>query len=123
MTGDEAPFAFAAIEQARKLSSTRETAVERALIDALSTRYVEHFDPANRRDQDTAYAEAMRAVHERFPKDLEVGTLYGEALFLLEPRRGSRDINAPNVQRILRAFEEVLAINPTHVGACHLTSI
>ena len=61
-----------------------------------------------------------KPVHERFPKDLEVGTLYGEAMFLLEPRRGSRDIKAPNVQRILRAFEEVLAINPTHVGACHL---
>ena len=120
MTGEEAPFAFAAIQQARKLSSTRESPVERALIDAMSTRYVEHFDPATRRDQDTAYAEAMRAVHERFPKDLEAGTLYGEALFLLEPRRGSRDIKAPNVQRILRVFEEVLAINPTHVGACHL---
>jgi tetratricopeptide (TPR) repeat protein len=120
MTAEEAPFAFAATQQARRLSSGRETAVERALIDAMSTRYVEPFDVARRRDQDTAYAEAMRGVHERFPEDLEVGTLYGEALFLLEPRRGSRDIKAPNVQRILRAFEEVLAINPTHVGACHL---
>jgi tetratricopeptide (TPR) repeat protein len=120
MNPDEAPFAFAAMQQALKLSSDRETPVERALVDAMSRRYVEHFDPDKRREQDMAYAEAMRAVHERFPKDLEVGTLYGEALFVMEPRRGSRDISAPNVQRILRAFEDVLTINPTHLGACHL---
>jgi hypothetical protein len=120
MAATDAPFAFAAVQQAVKLSSNRESPVERALIDAMSRRYVEHFAPEKRRDQDLAYAEAMRVVHERFPKDLEVGTLYGEALFLLEPRRGSRDINAPNVQRIVRAFEDVLTIEPTHVGACHL---
>ena len=120
MSADHAPFAFAAIQQALKLSSGHTTAVERALIDAMSRRYVEPFDPDKRREQDLAYAEAMRAVHERFPKDLEAGTLYGEALFVIEPRRGSRDIDAPNVQRILRAFEDVLTINPTHLGACHL---
>jgi tetratricopeptide (TPR) repeat protein len=120
MGADQAPFAFAAIQRALNLSSDHTTAIERALIDAMSRRYVEHFDPEKRRDQDIPYAEAMRAVHERFPKDLEVGTLYGEALFLLEPRRGSRDINAPNVQRILRALEDVLKIDPKHIGACHL---
>jgi tetratricopeptide (TPR) repeat protein len=120
MNAADGPFAFAAVQQAVKLSSTRATPVERALIDAMSTRYAEHFDPDKRRVQDMAYAEAMRLVHERFPRDLEAGTLYGEALFLLEPRRGSRDINAPNVQRVLRAFEDVLGIDPTHVGACHL---
>ena len=62
MTAEEAPFAFAAMQQASKLASTREAAVERALIDAMSTRYVEHFDPDKRRNQDTAYAEAMRSV-------------------------------------------------------------
>ncbi len=120
MSADEAPFAFAAAQKALNLSSNHETAIERALIDAMSRRYVEHFDPEKRRDQDMAYAEAMRAVHERFPKDLDTGTLYGEALFVMEPRRGSRDINAPNVQRIVRALEDVLKIDPRHIGACHL---
>ena len=120
MSAADAPFAFAAIQQAVKLSSDHATPVERSLIEAMSRRYVEQFDPDKRREQDLAYAEAMRAVHERFPKDLEAGTLYGEALFVMEPRRGSRDLDAPNVQRILRAFEDVLRINPTHVGACHL---
>jgi hypothetical protein len=66
--------------------------VERALIEAMSRRYVEQFDPDKRREQDLAYPEAMRAVHERFPKDLEAGTLYGEALFVMEPRRRARQL-------------------------------
>jgi tetratricopeptide (TPR) repeat protein len=120
MSPDEAPFAFAAAQKALNLSSSHETAIERALIVAIASRYVEHFDPEKRRDQDMEYAEAMRAVHERFPRDLDAGTLYGEALFVMEPRRGSRDINAPNVQRIVRALEDVLKIDPRHIGACHL---
>ena len=59
-------------------------------------------------------------VHERFPKDVDAGTFYGEALFLLEPRRGWRDIHSPNVQRIIGVFESVLAIDSRHIGACHL---
>jgi tetratricopeptide (TPR) repeat protein len=120
MQPKEAPFAFAAIQKARQLARENANDEERALIEAMSVRYVEHFDPARRREQDMAYAEAMRKVHERFPKDADAGTLYGEALFLLEPRRGWRDIHTPNVQRILGVLESVLAIDSRHVGACHL---
>ncbi len=56
----------------------------------------------------------------RFPKDLDAATLCGEALFLLEPRLGWQDIHSANVQRILAVFEGVLAVDSTHVGACHL---
>ena len=120
MGADDAPHAYAAARQAMTLSLDRAAPVERELIQALSVRYVEHFDPATRRDQDTAYADAMRRVHERFPDDLDVATLYADALFLLEPRRGSRDIDAPNVQRIAQVLESVLARDVRHVGACHL---
>ncbi len=120
MQPEESPMAFAAIQQARKLGPEQANAVERALIEAMSVRYVEHFDPANKRDQDLAYAEAMRRVHERYPTDLDIATLYGESLFLLEPRRGSRDIHSPNVKRILAVFEGVLARDSRHIGTCHL---
>ena len=120
MQTNEAPFAFAAIQKARQLAQRYANDEERALIQAMSVRYVENFDPARRREQDKAYAEAMRKVQEQFPKDADAGTLYGEALFLLEPRRGWRDIHAPNVQRILTVLEGVLAIDSRHVGACHL---
>ena len=96
------------------------TARERDYIDALSVRYVESFDVAKRRDQDEAYAEAMKALSERYPDDLDAAALYGDALFLLEPRRGTRDLNDPNVQRLHGVLEGVLARDIEHPGACHL---
>jgi tetratricopeptide (TPR) repeat protein len=54
------------------------------------------------------------------PNNVDAGTFYGEALFLLEPRRGWRDIHSPNVQRIVGVLESVLAIDSRHLGACHL---
>ena len=115
----EAPHAYAALEKAlarRAAASPR----EQAYIDALSTRYVEDFDPATRREQDEAYAGAMRAVAEAWPDDLDAITLYGDALFLLEPRRGTRDLDDPNVQRLHGVLESVLERNIRHPGACHL---
>ena len=43
MTAEEAPHVYAAIQKAISLESHAE-AKERALIDALAIRYVEHFD-------------------------------------------------------------------------------
>jgi hypothetical protein len=83
-------------------------------------RYVEKFDGARRVEQDKAYADAMQRVAERYPDDLEAATLYADALFLLEPRRGTRDVNAPNVQRLHRVLEQILAKDVRHPGACHL---
>ena len=119
MTADEAPHAYAAMQKARGLSG-RADAKERAMIDALAVRYVEQFDAATRRDQDRAYADAMKQLSERYPDDLEIVTLYGDALFLLEPRRGARDANDPNVKRLHQVLESVLARDIHHPGACHL---
>lgn len=120
MNADDAPFAYAAAQQALKLAPNRVTPIERALIDAMALRYVEKFDPEKRLDQDRPYAEAMQNVHDRFPKDVDAATIYADALFVMEPRRGSRDISSPNVQRIRHALETVFKIDPRHVGACHL---
>jgi tetratricopeptide (TPR) repeat protein len=120
MEPQEAPFAYAAIQKAISLAPAHANATERALINAMSVRYVANFDPAKRHDQDSAYAEAMRKVHEQFPQDLDIATLYADSLFIMEPRWGWRDIHTPNVQRIKGVLEGVLAIDPQHVGACHL---
>jgi tetratricopeptide (TPR) repeat protein len=120
MSMEEAPHAYAAVQKARSLARGHASPKERALIDALSVRYVEHFDPNTRVEQDRAYAEAMRKLSETYPEDLDIVTLYGDALFLLEPRRGSRDINSPNVQRLHKVLETVLAKDMHHPGACHL---
>ncbi len=120
MRPPEAPHAYAAVRNAMRLSEVHANARERAYIDALSVRYVEHFEVDKRRDQDEAYAEAMRLLVEEFPDDLDAATMYGDALFLLEPRRGTRDINDPRVQRLHAALESVLARDIKHPGACHL---
>jgi tetratricopeptide (TPR) repeat protein len=119
MNADEAPHAYAAAQKALSLKS-RATVKERALIDAMAVRYVEKFDPARRVEQDRAYADAMQKVSAQYPEDLEIATLYADALFLLEPRRGTRDVNDPNVQRLHHVLESVLARDVHHPGACHL---
>ena len=120
MRADEAPRAYAAIQKALALAPDHASPRERAFIDAMAVRYVEDFDPEQRVEQDRAYAEAMRGVAERYPDDLDAATFYAEALFLLEPRRGTRDLNDPNVKRLHGVLEEVLAADIRHPGACHL---
>lgn len=120
MRVDEAPRAYAAIQKALSLADEHATPNERAFIEAMSVRYVESYDPETRRTQDEAYAEAMRRVSEQFPDDLDAATLYAEALFLLEPRRGTRDIDDPNVKRLHGVLEGILARDIRHPGACHL---
>jgi tetratricopeptide (TPR) repeat protein len=120
MTAKEAPYAYAASRKALELAPGHTTPEERDLIDAMQLRYVERFNPDQRRDQDQAYADAMRQVAEKYPHDLDVSTLYADSLFVMEKREGWRDINAPNVKRIQAVLEGVLKTNPDHVGACHL---
>jgi tetratricopeptide (TPR) repeat protein len=119
MNADEAPHAYAAIQRALALESHAD-AKERALIDAMAVRYVEKFDAAKRVEQDRAYADAMRKVAGQYPDDLEIATLYADSLFLLEPRRGTRDVNDPNVKRLHQVLEQVLSKDLHHPGACHL---
>ena len=119
MSAEQSPFAYAAMQKAIALKD-KASPIERDFIDALSVRYVANFDVKTRVEQDKAYAEAMRKVYEKYPNDLDAGTLYGDALFLLEPRRGTRDVNAPNIKRLHGVLESVLAKDKHHPGACHL---
>ena len=119
MSAEDAPFAYAASRRALALRAEA-SQVERDFIDALAVRYVQDFDPTRRRDQDEAYAESMRRLSEKYPDDLDARTLYADALFLLEPRAGRRDINAPNIVRLHGVLEGILARDPKHPGACHL---
>ena len=119
MSAADSPFAFAAAQKAVSLRD-RATPKERALIDALAVRYVKEFRADRRADQDRAYADAMKNVSEQFPDDLEILTLYADALFLLERRSGSRDLNDPNVKRLHDVLERVLNRDVRHPGACHL---
>jgi len=123
----EGPRARAAARRAAELAPDHASALERELIDAMTIRYGvaddapgAPTDASGQAVRDSAYAEVMREVYERYPDDLDVGTLYAEALFLLEPRRGTRDLDDPDVQLLHHVLEEVLEQDLRHVGACHL---
>ncbi|HEY5665760.1 MAG TPA: hypothetical protein VIV64_03490 [Gammaproteobacteria bacterium] len=119
MTTDEAPHAYAALQKAIELRD-RAAPEEQAYIDALSVRYVTDYDVTQRRQQDIEYAVAMRDLAEAYPDDLDAVTLYADALFLLEERRGFRDIDNPRIRSIRDVLESVLDRDIRHVGACHL---
>jgi tetratricopeptide (TPR) repeat protein len=120
MTASEAPHAYIAAQKALELAPNHATPKERELIEAMSHRYVQTFDPDKRMDQERAYAAAMRPLYEKYRDDLDVATLYADALFLLEPRRGTRDINDPNVRQLHLVLEQILTTDIRHPGACHL---
>ncbi len=120
MTAADAPRAHAAIQKAVDLSEDHATEVERALILAMAVRYEPEHDPDRRRELDEKWATAANRVYEEHSDDLDAGFLAGEALMLLQPRRGHWDIENPEVQEIHRVLESVLAQDITHPGACHL---
>ncbi|HTV01813.1 MAG TPA: hypothetical protein VMF13_14795, partial [Luteitalea sp.] len=119
MPPEDAPFAYAAAQRAVALRD-KASPSEQAYIDAMAVRYVKDFDPARRREQDEAYAESTRKLKETYPDDLDAATLHADALFLLEPRQGRRDVEAPAIKRLHGVLEHILARNAKHPGACHL---
>jgi tetratricopeptide (TPR) repeat protein len=119
MTTGEAPRAYYAEQQA--LARIQSASPREAdMIRALQPRYVEDFHPETRRVQDQAYSDAMRDLSEKYPDDLDIGTLYADSLFLMEERRGYRDLNDPNVIRLHAALLRVLEKDIRHPGSCHL---
>ena len=120
MQAVNAPEAFEAIQTALDLSEEDATPVERALIEAMSLRYMEEEDEDLRPQLDSAYAQAMGDLYRAYPDDLYVGTFYAESLMLLDPRRALYRLGDPSVQRFHEVLEDVLAKDLTHPGACHL---
>lgn len=120
MDSADAPRAVAAIATARRLAPAGANAAERALIDAMAIRYEPVHSRDTRRRLDSAYARAMSRVYAAHGSDLDVGTLYAEALMLLEPRRAMGDAAKPSMGLIHEILGAVLARDIHHPGACHL---
>jgi len=119
-TVEKAPYALAAAQRAAALAAEHASPVEQALIAAIQAWHIADYDPATRRNEDQKFADAMALVHERFPDDLDVTTVYAAALFLLEPRRGTRALDDPHVMRLHHVLETALLQDIHHPGACHL---
>ncbi len=119
MTAAQGPRAWHSLQQALKRIDSA-TTKEADMIRSLQSRYIENYDPENRRVQDEAYADVMAELAAKYPEDLNIATLYADSLFLLEERRGYRDINNPRVQKLHSVLLGVLEKDIRHPGACHL---
>jgi tetratricopeptide (TPR) repeat protein len=113
--------AFAAAETASRLAKAMDEGPDRALIEAIETRYASP-QPESREPLDEAFAAAMRSVYERYPDDGDVGALYAEALMDLHPwDLYEQDGTAkPWTAEIVALLEDLLAKHPNHPLANHL---
>ena len=119
MSAEQAAAARIAIRQANRLKADS-SPMEQALIEAALVRYPEDYDPAERRPVDQAFADAMAGVYAKYPNNHDVAAVYAVSLFLLENRRGYRDLADPDLQRLHGVLTGVLAEDIKHPGACHL---
>ncbi|KAF2799019.1 hypothetical protein K505DRAFT_266559 [Melanomma pulvis-pyrius CBS 109.77] len=103
------------------------TASERALINAIQARVPKSLDDIAFRACNEAYAAAMTIVYNEFPTDLDVASLYADALMNLsawdlwdlrtgEPTPGSRSLEAKAVLEKGLAQDDAYS----HPGLLHL---
>jgi len=115
-----AELAWKELNLARKNAACA-SPVERALIGALGKRYANP-QPADRSGLDRAYAAAMREVWRNFPRDLDAGALFAEAMMDLRPWDQWTAEGKPQqgTDEILATLDAVLELNPNHPLANHL---
>lgn len=115
---DEGP-AVELLQTAKSLKA-KASAKEQALIEALGKRYSGKAD--DQAANDHAYAEAMRAVRERFPEDLDIAMLYVEAMMDLRPWQYWMPDGEPyeGTAEIVALTEDVIRRDPKHPLALHL---
>jgi tetratricopeptide (TPR) repeat protein len=122
MLEPRAKVAFEAVQLAQQ-NSAHATPVELALIDAVARRYpdAQPIDPSNSAPVLAAYAEAMKNVAKQFREDLDVQTLYAEALMNITPwKLWSPDGKpSPGTEEIQKTLEFVMSRDPLHPGANH----
>jgi tetratricopeptide (TPR) repeat protein len=106
---------------AAKANVAGSTDVEKALVRALETRYLDPA-PEDRTPLDGAFADAMREVWHAHPQDADVGAWFAEALMDTRPwDLWSVDGEPrPETPEILETLEAVLALDPRHPLANHL---
>jgi tetratricopeptide (TPR) repeat protein len=115
-----AGLAWKELELAQK-SVGNASPVERALIDALAKRYANP-QPEDRSGLDRAYADAMREVWKKYPKDPDVGAFFAEAMMNLRPwdQWTADGKPQPGTDEIIATLDAVLKLNPNHPLANHL---
>jgi hypothetical protein len=117
---DRNQIAYEALQKAGNLAKNAGQA-ERDYIEALSQRYSAAKN-ADQKTLDERYSQAMHALTQKYPDDLDAATLYAESLMNLRPWQlwNSDGTPAPRTPEILAVLESVLSRDPDHTGANHL---
>jgi tetratricopeptide (TPR) repeat protein len=126
MTAEKNTYARKAITRASILAKNNANQMERDLIEASVVRYPRNWtdemarDKQKRRPTYQAFADSMEKIYEKYPNNNDIATVYAVALFMLEERRGYRDVNNPDLIRLHNVLTKVLDDDISHPGACHL---
>ena len=113
------PKAIEALQVARTLYGDC-SAFEKALIDALHSRYSMD-STLSRTALNQDYADAMKQVYEKFPGNADAAALYADALMVQHPW-DLYDIQyepKPWKPKIVTVLEKILSTSPNHPGASH----
>ena len=111
--------AFEAMQSANKYAASC-TEKEKGLIKAMTERYTKEA-PENRSHLDSAFMEAMKILHHRYPEDVDIASIYAESLMDMHPwDLWEKDGAAkPWTPEIIKAIEVALTLNPNHPGGHH----
>jgi tetratricopeptide (TPR) repeat protein len=122
MTSPRARVGWDAVRKA-EANAYRASPVERGLIAAVAKRYrgTGEVDPSNSKPLLSAYVDAMRRVASKYPNDLDVQTMYAEALMNTNPWKLWNIDGTPNpgTEEIVSTLRRVLDKDPKHPGANH----
>jgi tetratricopeptide (TPR) repeat protein len=116
----QAEAAWKHLQLARQ-HADKATPVEKDLIEALGTRFVEK-QPEDRAPLDKAYADAMRKVWAKHPTDPDVGVFFAESMMNLAPWNQWTKAGqpTPGTDEILATLDAVLKLELNHPLANHL---
>ncbi len=100
--------------------SQNSTKIEKALINALTTRYTPT-PPEDRSSLDSIYADEMRFVSQRYREEMDVATLFVESLMDCMPWEywlpGGQP--KPRTREALAVLDYIAEKEPNHPGANH----
>lgn len=120
MDEDRSANAWGALQEAlARINNTN--LLERALIQALTTRYENPWSE-NRAHLEQAFADAMAKMWAEYPNNSDVGALYAEAMMIQRPWKLYDLDRKPtgNTPEILATLQRVMQLDPGHPGAFHL---
>ncbi len=114
------PEALVAVQKAKEFV-VNGTEIEKKLVDAIQIRYSAD-SSETRENLDQLYADKMKAVHEAFPKNADVATLYADALMQQHPwdlYDNQTYEPKPWTPKLVALLDHTLELAPQHPGAAH----